>query len=501
MSGRVPLLLFLGAAACVRPNPLFDEDEDDDADDVPATASSDGSSGGDDSSGGDTDSGAGVGDTCGDTCSDPDRDCLDGDACVGDLEWVWRTGDEYAQLAGDVAVLSDGDLVIVGSFAGSLGEGDLLIYAGSDPLESDAFVARLDPSGQIVWLHAFDGPGRQALTAVAALPGDLIAVGGRFDGMFDTGPLTLEGLGAAPGLVGALTGDGEWIFVEGIAGAAIDVVDVAAGPGGAVDVAGNFTGSLTLGDVLDSPDPDLFAARFDQTGALVWSHAVVAPGEQRAHAIAPAAGGGLVLAGAFTGTLAIAGQQLAAQATDGLLLTLGADGQPTAVRALGGPDVDSVDAIAVAPDGALVIAGTHGVDFELGGTDLAGPSGFLAALDPSGAARWSRTGLPVAGAPQVRLDLDGRAVALLPIADAPIDLGAGPLGGSPGALLVKLTASGTLAWHHHVAADVGQFSAALATGPGDAIAVTGGFAPTLALAGQSLQSAGERDVFTARFRP
>jgi hypothetical protein len=339
MSVRAPLLLILGAAACTQPNPFFgfEPDANDDEDGASTGGSAPpavGSTGGAGGSTGEGDVSSGVdlsaGDTCGAVCGDPDRDCLDGLACTGDLEWLWLGGDEYAQRATDVAVLSDGGLVVVGSFAGRLGDDQIFAQADVAAQESDAFVLRLDPAGQLVWLHAFGGPGRQRFTAVAALPGDTIAVAGQFDGSFDADPVVLQGLGAAPGVVGALTGDGSWLFVQGLAGAAVDVVDVAAGPGDTLTVAGNFSGPLTLGlDLLDGPDLDIFAARFDLTGALVWHRAVQAPDVQRVHDLAPTADGGLVLAGEFAGTLSIAGATLSAQASDGLLLALAADGQPS----------------------------------------------------------------------------------------------------------------------------------------------------------------------------
>lgn len=510
MSGRALLLLLLGAAACTRPNPFFlDEDEDEaNDDDAPAaTASGDNDPADDDTgsegeSGGET--GPSAGDTCGDACGDPDRECIDGTVCTGDLEWLWRSGDEHWQHARDVAVLSDGSLVVVGSFTGTLGDGDHLVHADPDPLESDAFVLRIDPAGELVWLHAFDGPGQQTLTAVAALPGDTIAVAGQFNEVFDTGPITLQDLGDAPGMVGTLTADGEWIFAEGLPGAAIEVVDLAADPAGTITVAGNFTGDFPLvPDLLDTPDPDLFAARYDATGTLVWSRVVQADDVQRIHALAATPDGGVVLAGEFAGTLSLPNDSLSAQSVDALLLALDATGTPTWARALGGPEVDVIDAISVAADGTLLLAGTHGPGFELA-PDLAvsGPRGFLAALDPSGAPRWTHSGLDLGpGAPRLALDVDGRAVALLPIASVPIDLGSGPLGASPGAVLIKMTASGNVAWQHSLAADVTGFAAALATGPNSEVALAGTFAPTLALADQSLQSAGDHDVFTARLRP
>ena len=62
---------------------------------------------------------------------------------------VARSGDAAIQRATDVAVLSDGSVVVVGEFTGELGTAPDVIVAPADPLAGDAFVLRLDPAGTV----------------------------------------------------------------------------------------------------------------------------------------------------------------------------------------------------------------------------------------------------------------------------------------------------------------------------------------------------------------
>lgn len=108
-------------------------------------------------------------------------------------------------------------------------------------------------------------------------------------------------------------------------------------------------------------------------------------------------GSDLIVVGAFSGTLRV-GPTVVSSAgkSDGFIAKLHPGGALVWLRRLGGPDDDSVSAVA-AGSGSVAIAGTAGADAELGGVPIASPngprssSGFVAVVDAAGAPAWSHS--------------------------------------------------------------------------------------------------------------
>lgn len=70
--------------------------------------------------------------------------------------WVVRGGDASDQDAKLVAVTVDGDVIAAGDFEGKLDLGGQMVTAQG----TDAWVARLSPSGEVRWVKSFGGTGR-----------------------------------------------------------------------------------------------------------------------------------------------------------------------------------------------------------------------------------------------------------------------------------------------------------------------------------------------------
>ncbi|WP_434042540.1 MULTISPECIES: hypothetical protein [Sorangium] len=111
--------------------------------------------------------------------------------------WSEDYGDDADQEGAAIAVDLAGNILLTGSFRGSLEIGDEVHSArGAD----DAFVAKIGPDGSPLWSRRFGDSGAQAATSVAA---DLLGnswVTGHFDGALDLGPggaVTSRGAGDA----------------------------------------------------------------------------------------------------------------------------------------------------------------------------------------------------------------------------------------------------------------------------------------------------------------
>jgi hypothetical protein len=166
-------------------------------------------------------------------------------ATDGSTVWTNQvTGDDDEHVR-TVRTCPDGSLVIGGRFQASL------MVAGGDPLAAlggDLFHARLDANGEHLRSYAIGGstddPG--AYRIADCDPTNRTVVVGAFDDELDYGvaPVGLDDV-----FVAKLDDSGEAIWVQTFGGSGDEQAkNIAIGPDGSIVVSGNLAGSLTIGD-------------------------------------------------------------------------------------------------------------------------------------------------------------------------------------------------------------------------------------------------------------
>jgi hypothetical protein len=230
-------------------------------------------------------------------------------------------------------------------------------------------------------------------------------------------------------LLGPLLAHGQaWLSAVALptAGGSSKVGDMLADGAGGYVVAGDFSGTLTLGSfVLTSTGNDIFVARLNAAGQ--WTQAVQAggTGTRTVRALARDLNGGVVVAGMFEGASATIGSvtltNANSQATtspDIFVARLSAAGQWTQAVQAGGPLIDSATDLVVNPtNGTATVVGSFvGGTCTFGTRTLTGASSnalFVARLSAAGT--WAQAvGVASSGAPNaasgVALDAAGNAV-------------------------------------------------------------------------------------------
>ncbi len=290
---------------------------------------------------------------------------------------------------------------------------------------------------------------------------------------------------------------------EGPGGFAVDAA-------GATTLSGTFTGTLTLGatTLTSAGAQDVFVARLDATGSVVWAIRVGGTGFDFAGSVVLDDDGNAYVSGAFRRTADFGSLTLTADAdgyTDAFLMKLAPDGTVLWATRAGGPIGDGAAGVVLGDDGAVYLAGTFAETADFGATLLTSAGGtdlFVARVGAAdGTIAWAER---VGGT-----GFDSGTMAAGPAGDLyvagafqeTVDFGATTLtsGGGSDAYVARFApASRAFLWATRVGGPSDAFTGGLtALASGDA-AVVGFFNGTATFGATTLTSAGDRDVFVMR---
>lgn len=240
--------------------------------------------------------------------------------------WERTFGGPANDRARSVAPAPDGG-VYVGGFTASAGGGG-----------RDAWVLALDAGGSVIWQQSFGGAGDEGVFHLAPMPGGGVALTGHAGGA--------EGydLWAA-----ALTASGETRWERRLDRSRFDAgTGILGQPDGGAIVAG-VTGAEGSGLIEDG-----WALRLGPDGATVWERVIGGAAYDGFWAIAGTGAGsggeGAVLAGSTKSS--------GAGSADAWIVAIDGAGATLSETVLGGALWDRPSAVAVAPSGEIVVAGT-----------------------------------------------------------------------------------------------------------------------------------------------
>jgi hypothetical protein len=308
----------------------------------------------------------------------------------GEPRWARAFGgagrDEGLALAYD-----GGDLYAVVGFSAPL---DL----GGGPLPADPqgglALGRFGAAGALRWAIAFGGSNG----SVAAVPGGDVVVAGTFQGSMAIAGKTLASAGDTDVFVARFGGDGKLRWARSFGGSGADHADaVALDASGRVYVGGSFSGTVDPGagpKLTAKGDADAFVAAFEVDGTPRWAVGFGSPADDEVFGLA-LKGERIAITGTVTGPAVIAGAPLSAVGPRGYVAALDLDGKGLwAVPFGGGTGFTAGRSLAIADDGALVLGGVLGEGSAFG-TEPLGTQGygspFVAVLAPAdGAPRWAR---------------------------------------------------------------------------------------------------------------
>lgn len=268
-------------------------------------------------------------------------------AAVIGARWVQQLGTDQVDHATGVAVRADGSAVVAGYTDGAMADAT---SAGG----SDVFVAAYGPEGERLWLRQFGGKGVDRATGVAVDAQGAAYVAGYTNNRMPPG----DSVGSGDAFLAKIGPDGDLVWLRQIGTTGADYArGVAVDPTGNVFVAGDTNGVLQ-GATYAGGDDDAFVAKFDASGDLVWERQFGSAGADKINGIATDPAGNLLVTGVTTGSLPT---NRASGDRDAFVGKFDNNGQRVWLRQFGSGAADFAYGIASGRDGGSYVTGyTYG---------------------------------------------------------------------------------------------------------------------------------------------
>jgi hypothetical protein len=420
--------------------------------------------------------------------------------------WSQGFGDARNQEGTSVAVDGAGNVLSTGYFEGAVDFGGGPLMSAGD---GDIYLAKFDTDGNHIWSQRFGDSARQwGISTAADGPGNILLTG-FIVGITDFGGGPLIGDDRGDIFLAKFDPSGNHIWSQGFAGSYQDVGwCVAVDDAGNTLLTGYYEGTVDFGG---GPLPStggwgIYVAKFDPSGNHIWSQGFGDTGINWGTGVAADGAGNVLLTGRFEGVVDFGGGPLpSAGEGDIFLAKFDLDGNHIWSQRFGNSELQWGRDIAVDGAGDVFITGQFRGTVDFGGGPLmsAGRDDiYLAKFDSGGNHIWSQRFGGSDDQEGWSVAVDGLGNALLTGSfEAIVDFGGGPLSsaGDWDIFLAKFDRDGNHIWSQGFGGSDSQNAFTAAVDGAGNVLLTGSFLGTVDFGGEPLTSAGGRDIFLAKF--
>ncbi len=431
----------------------------------------------------------------------------------GQPGWAHRIGGLGKDTARDIAVDRDGNVAIAGYFSDGADLGDRNPVAAR---KVDAYVAKYSAKGEHLWTVHFGGKEEDLANAVAFDPQGNAIVVGHFGASIEIGGVTLTSIGSDDAFMAKLDPDGTVLWARKLGGMDSDAAYDVAVSSTAIVITGSFKGTIKAADITlkSEGNEDIFLLALDSQGDMQWVRQYGFRDKDYGQQVLIDSRGHIVLLTEFSTQISFGGATLEAEGNrDAAVAKLDAKGGHIWSRRYGNVFGERALGLTVDPAGNIAFAGSFEDEIDFGGGTMSskGESDlFVVKLDPAGNHVWSKSFGAARKdlATAIAADMYGN-VAVGGLFWHKVDFGGGALeapNGNTDAFLIKLSAKGDHLWSKRLGDRDHDQLRGVAIGKDGVIAACGIFRFTLLIGDQSLEStrkpdekAPHPDAFVATF--
>lgn len=316
-------------------------------------------------------------------------------------DWVWTktAGGPAVDKVSGVATDPSGNVFVTGYFDSIVAFDSIrLMSAGG----TDVFVAKYDIDGVLLWAKQVGGQNDDYATSISTdITGNCYISGFFFiQGTTSTfGSTTITQAGDADMFISKLSAAGNLLWVRNGGGKNEDAsYAIATDVSGNSYVTGYFSGNAVFSNVKVSSVgySDIFVAKYDAAGNLVWIRTSGGAYQDEAYGICTDVAGNCYVTGYFTGNASVNGVLVASAGyfdTDVLVVKYNPSGVLVWAKRVGGTGNDIGYGIDITSSGQVYVGGVfHGTSAfgENLLSRVAGSNGFLAKFESNGKLSWSR---------------------------------------------------------------------------------------------------------------
>lgn len=287
-------------------------------------------------------------------------------------------GTNQMDMATVLGLHASGKVTVAGQTSGD--------YAGPTGGSDDLFLVQYDVLGAELWRKQIGNTANESVTGMAIDLANNIVMTGRTDGPID---IATSLLGLTDSWVGKLDalGNPSWFAQLGVAGANTQANSIATDPNsGDIYIAGDTDGILDATGA--AAGLDIFVAKYNPTGALLWLKQIGSSGDESVSSIAVDDLGNILISGHSNADLDGTGANVHAGNLDIFAAKLSAAGNMLWLRQMGSIDEDQSYDMALAASGDIYLCGYSRGDLAsptAGGSDI-----VLVKLDAAGNPLWKR---------------------------------------------------------------------------------------------------------------
>lgn len=362
------------------------------------------------------------------------------------------------------------------------------------------------------WVTAAAGTKSEKTRAINVDSEGNVYYAGEASGDVKFGNIEVKNAGATDFFLAKLSPKGEFIWAKMGGGTKID-----RGYGVVIDRQGNayVTGHYQSTDadfggtkLPNQGDYDVFVAKYDRDGKVLWVQTGGGKGYDYGHGIALDPEGNVVVSGAVVGEATFGDVKIANEPNNHIFCAkYTADGKLLWAKAATGRATGSGHGVAVDGTGNIYVGGLSSGTGDFGGkplSSLKGSSAVVAKLSPAGEVLWltQQLGQPSCIFHEITCDKEGRVWA------SGMFKGKATSGGEefattgpkdPDAILCHFDTNGKLLWTRVGQGPRTDYGLGIATDGSGHSYLTGEFSETFKLAGATLQSRGGTDIYVAKF--